>query len=252
MKIVSWNCNGALRKKHSHLDALGADVLIVQECENPAESTQAYREWAGKYLWQGTSKHKGIGIFPKNGHEVAEAKWSGAFNVPGIASTSPAAHWRTEDLELFLPFTVNAEYTILGVWTKGGDDKVFGYIGQVWKYLQIHKEVLSRHKTLIVGDFNSNVIWDKPDRWWNHSDVVAELKEIGIESVYHSSHAEKHGQEKIPTFFLHRNAAKPYHIDYAFASADLLPHCRITVGQIELWSSQSDHMPLVVELRESI
>jgi endonuclease/exonuclease/phosphatase family metal-dependent hydrolase len=32
----------------------------------------------------------------------------------------------------------------------------------------------------------------------------------------------------------------------------LLPHCRITVGQIELWSSQSDHMPLVVELRESI
>jgi hypothetical protein len=151
--------------KHSHLDALDADVLVVQECENPAESAIAYREWAGKYLWKGMSKNKGIGVFPKKGHKVAETSWTGSFDAAGIASKSPAARWCTEDLELFLPFTLDAEYTVLGV----------------------------------------------------------------------------------PTFFLHHNTAKPYHIDYVFASRDFLPHCNITVGQVENWLDQSDHMPLILE-----
>lgn len=247
MKIVTWNCNGALRKKSSELDALNADVLIIQECEDPAESTPAYREWAGNYLWKGLSKNKGIGIFARKNHTVTETRWHGTYQISSLNTQSAAACWRSDELEIFLPFTLNNEYSILGVWTKGNDAKVFGYIGQFWKYLQIHKAELANPKTLVCGDFNSNAIWDKPDRWWNHSDVVTELEDIGLHSVYHSSRSEKHGSEISPTLFLQRNTGKPYHVDYAFASSDLLPHCQMDVGGLDKWLHISDHMPLIVE-----
>ena len=37
MRIVTWNCNGAFRKKYSRLkiDDKYPDILVIQECENP-------------------------------------------------------------------------------------------------------------------------------------------------------------------------------------------------------------------------
>lgn len=213
MKIITWNCNGALRKKYTALDKTGADILVIQECENPETSTKDYKKWAGNYLWSGENKNKGIGIFAKNGNTVEKSECNGKFEISCIESSSPRLRWNAKSLRLFLPFTINNKIHVLGVWTKGSDGEVFGYMGQFWKYLQIHKKDFASHEYIILGDFNSNKIWDKKDRWWNHTDVVNELEDIGIKSLYHHKFRESQGEESMPTFFLHRNRkeTRPYH-----------------------------------------
>jgi len=248
MKIVTWNCNGALRKKLKEVDSLFADILIIQECENPAESTKEYLNWAKNYIWFGKTKNKGIGIFPKKDHKINKLDWDGKFQIPGLNSKSQSLSWSTNDLEFFIPFTINSQFTVLAVWTKGNDSQIFGYMGQFWKYLQIHNKDLNNNNTIIIGDFNSNAIWDKEDRWWSHSDVVEELYMFGFESVYHKQKNEKHGQETTPTFYLQRNPNKPYHIDYAFCSSDLLGLSNFEIGIKDEWLLVSDHMPLSLHI----
>jgi exonuclease III len=100
MKFVTWNCNGAFRKKYHALEEFGADILVIQECEDPSRSTIKYREWAGDYLWVGENKNKGIGIFSKNGCELE------------------ALNWNDNGLQSFLPCRVDDSVNLIGVWTK--------------------------------------------------------------------------------------------------------------------------------------
>lgn len=233
MKIVTWNCNGALRRKFQTLSELEADIYIIQECENPATIENSdYQKWAENHLWIGDSKNKGLGIFAKNKIEIKQLDWTNSY--------------RDHTVKHFLPCSVNGDFDLIGVWTHRNNSPNFGYIGQFWKYLQLHKPKLG--KALIAGDFNSNVIWDERDRWWNHSDVVTELGEIGIESLYHSFSGELQGNETRPTLFHQRNLNKPYHIDYIFGSSELVENLKqIEIGSLEKWFPLSDHLPVISE-----
>tara|TARA_R110002126_G_scaffold133001_1_gene276949 strand:- start:103 stop:807 length:705 start_codon:yes stop_codon:yes gene_type:complete len=231
LKILTWNCNGALRNKFEFLSDFNADIIVIQECENPAETKhEAYIEWAANYLWIGDNKNKGIGIFAKEHIVLKQLKWSNLF--------------KDHQVKHFLPCSINGDFNLLAVWNHSNKSPTFGYIGQLWKYLQINKAYLNN--SLILGDFNSNVIWDKWDRWWNHSDVVKELKEIGIESLYHKKRKERQGLETQPTFYLHRNLEKPYHIDYVFGSKEFVNDLKhIEIGEVEYWLKISDHLPII-------
>jgi len=57
----------------------------------------------------------------------------------------------------------------------------------------------------------------------------------------------KQGKESKPTLFMHRKPEKPYHIDYAFISKNLIGENKnmIEVGDPEVWLEYSDHMPVV-------
>lgn len=230
MRIVTWNCNGAHRKKLPQLLALDADIYIIQECENPEGSIDdSYKSLAKGSFWVGNNKHRGLGVFSCRAQLVM-------------------LDWESHGLELFLPFTIDNKLTALAVWTRHAKSPTFRYIGQLWNYLQAHKTRVEHHRMIICGDFNSNACWDVWDRWWNHSDVVRELSSIGLESVYHHRTGETPGKESQPTFFMHRKLARPYHIDYAFASADLFHSSGISVGKAAEWLAFSDHMPIVLDI----
>ena len=76
MKIVTWNCNGAFRKKIKSLEEFQADILIIQGCENPEQSKdKIYKKWATNFLWTGDNKNKGLGVFAKNDIRLERLDW---------------------------------------------------------------------------------------------------------------------------------------------------------------------------------
>lgn len=236
MKIVTWNCNGALRNKFENLSDFNADILVIQECEDPNQAKHDhYKSWANKYLWSGENKNKGLGIFVKNHIEIEAINWS--------------SKYKDHHVKHFLPCLINNTFQLLNVWTSQSNSPNFGYIGQLWKYLEINKD--NFQEIIIIGDLNSNKIWDEWDRWWNHSDIVQGLSELNIESLYHAFFNEEQGKESNPTFFLHRKEAKPYHIDYIFASKNLANNMtRFEIGDREKWLKISDHLPVICELNQ--
>ncbi len=233
MRIVTWNCNGAFRNKFENILDFKADLYIIQECENPAETNHKnYQEWAKNYVWIGDTKNKGIGIFASPDIELEKLNWSNKF--------------KDHTVKHFLPCKINNDFVILGVWTHKNNSPNFGYIGQLWKYIQVNKDKLN--KTIIAGDFNSSVIWDEWDRWWNHSDVVNELNEIGIESFYHKFTGEQQGKETNPTLYFQRKTTRPYHIDYIFGTHHFYDKIKkIEIGKANKWLTISDHMPIYCE-----
>lgn len=211
--------------------ALEADVYVIQECEDPAVSTPDYQDWAGDHFWAGNIAHKGIGVFVKNGLSLAPLDWP------------------DHGLQQFLPVQIDGRLNLLAVWTKRGQTRNMTYIGQFWQYMQHHAS-LWNDETIICGDFNSNVRWDKRGRQWNHSECVKLLDDLGFRSLYHLETGERQGMETRPTLYLQRNLAKPYHVDYIFAregeGAQVVD--RLRVGRATDWLPLSDHMPLVAEI----
>jgi exonuclease III len=112
MRIFTWNCNGALRKKTHLIDSVDADLVIVQECEDPGQSTNAYLQWANNYIWFGDNKNKGIGVFSRKRYRFRSLEIDDYGN------------------KLMLPFRFSENETALAVWTKRGDKLTRPYIGQ--------------------------------------------------------------------------------------------------------------------------
>ncbi|TFV97111.1 endonuclease/exonuclease/phosphatase family protein [Algoriphagus kandeliae] len=230
MKITTWNCAGALRKKFHLLRDLDSDIYIIQECENPSQSNDFdYKNWAKNHLWIGDSIHKGLGIFANIEIKLERLNWTNTF--------------KDNSVKYFLPCKINNSFQLLGVWTHRNNSPNFGYIGQFWKYLQTNLE--NFEEIIIGGDFNSNVIWDQWDRWWNHSDVVKTLEEKGIKSLYHEFFNERQGDEKNPTFYHRKNLNKPYHIDYIFGSFFFHENLiKVEILDQKIWIHHSDHIPV--------
>jgi endonuclease/exonuclease/phosphatase family metal-dependent hydrolase len=102
----------------------------------------------------------------------------------------------------------------------------------------------------VAGDFNSNRIWGKHTRNWNHTDVVRQMNDINMVSLYHRHYGCEQGSEEHPTYFMYRREYRPYHIDYVFVSENKydLEKAHIEIWSDSKWLSASDHLPLLASL----
>jgi exodeoxyribonuclease-3 len=230
MKLVTWNCAMALHKKHEKLLKFDADIMVIQECSR-AFIKQSGRSQGWSSAWFGKNLNKGLGVIAKAPWTIREAralkpKWIAKLVIGGPVP-----------LELY------------PVWACASDRRGENYIGQVHLLLDILERTNPSSSTIIVGDFNSNSVWDGGRRIKDHSAAVSRLRKLGMESAYHAFFKQIQGAERHPTLWFTKNKKKVYHIDYAFLSAKLSARLRrVEVGHHKEWLSISDHAPVLVEL----
>jgi Endonuclease/Exonuclease/phosphatase family len=228
MILVTWNCHrGPFEKKVPLLSALNPDLAVIQECARPVEESNSC-------LWFGDNPKQSIAIVSK---------------PPYILSRIPAL----EDVPKYaIPVAVGGPlpFTILAVWSKAR--QLHNYVAAVVRAIHMYRELIEAGPTVVIGDLNSNRIWDKrrpPDR--NHSALVATLEGMNIISAYHTFYDEPQGSETRATYYFRWNKTRPYHIDYCFIpSAWRVNLTRVEVASYEGWELASDHRPLVVELEK--
>ena len=228
----------AFRKKAIHLIKYEPDILVIPECEHPERLVfPPGIDRPNEMLWFGENQNKGLGIF-----------FYGRFRL-----TKLDIH--KEQLRTIVPIRVQngrREFTLLAIWANNPDDPDGQYVEQIWKALQHYNEILSRKKIILVGDFNSNTIWDKPRRKGNHSHVVDLLKGKGILSTYHSYHNQLQGAESHSTLYMYRHRDKAYHIDYCFASSYFTKRiASVEIGEYDTWCRFSDHVPVIVTFNDN-
>ncbi len=234
MKVITWNCQGAFRKKAEVILGHKPDILVVQECEHPVKlNVDSMILKPTDVRWFGDNLHKGLGVFSYTGYRFQLFDQ----HNPKIKYVVP-----------ILVSNGDIEFTLFAIWANNREDPDGQYVEQVWKGIHEYSSLLSVQNVILIGDFNSNTIWDRKSRMGNHSHVVEKLAGMDIHSIYHQRFNRKQGEERHPTFYLHRNKAKPYHLDYCFASDSLYKSVvDFEVGRYEDWIMHSDHMPIMAE-----
>lgn len=233
MKLITWNCQGAFRKKADAILSLRPDILIVQECEHPDKlKFNSNTRIPNDIYWYSDGGKKGVGIFSYSDYK---------FEL--LPDFNPKFRY-------ILPFRVTGNgqtITLFAVWAMNNkENRDARYIGQVWFAINHYKNLLG-NSTILIGDFNSNKIWDYKDRVGNHSDVVNNLADKDIHSVYHKHFNAEQGKENHPTLYMYRKQEKTYHIDYCFVSSDLLDKVKqVEIGTYQNWTEHSDHSPLTI------
>lgn len=234
MRLITWNCQGAFRRKAEYILSLRPDILVVQECEHPDKlKFNSSSLKPNDFYWYGDSAHKGLGLFSYSDYK---------FEL--LPSFNP-------EFRYILPFRVTGNeqsFSFFAIWAMNNKmNREARYIGQIWFAINYYSDLLD-NSTILIGDFNSNKIWDYKDRIGTHSDVVNKLAEKDIHSVYHKHFDIEQGKEKHPTFFLQKKNLKPYHIDYCFVSGNMLAKVKeVEIGTFEKWIIHSDHTPLSIK-----
>jgi len=191
-------------------------------------------------LWIGDNPHKGLGVFSFGPHHLVREK---AYD---------------SSIQYALPIRVegpgDSAFHLLAVWAHYGlSGTTMATVGPTLRALAAYQDFLCATPSIVAGDFNNHVRWDKKGKAWNHANTVATFERLGFVSAYHVFHGVTQGAERHPTFYGRtRSADGPtYHIDYIFIPLASVNHMlSVEVGSRDEWiaTGLSDHVPLTLDL----
>ena len=230
MRLITWNaCRGTYESKAPLILELEPDIAVIQEIAKPKS------EVAGCH-WFGDNPKQGVAVIASPAYRLQPL--TQRHNVP----------------KFVVPFSVEGpqSFLLMAVWTLG--KQPLRYVRAATSAVEAYADLFKSERVVLLGDFNSNAIWDKEHpKHLNHSSLVERLAEHGLVSAYHHAHGMPHGKEEESTFHLYRHHDKPYHIDYCFLPLSWAKQIKqVQLGAYETWAKQSDHLPLVVELNASV
>jgi exonuclease III len=266
MRIVSWNCHyGFDGEKPETIKKLDADILVIHECREKDMEGSGFdknsRDWYGDHKEAHDLPEKirverdlGIGIFWKESITITRLpEWDNDLS-------------KNDDFRYLIPYKVADKeqieekippFTLIAVWTKNKMDITdpLDYVQKAHAAIDHYANIgLLNGRVILIGDFNSNTIWDKlyrEDR--NHTALVGKLEKLGIKNC-----SKSYGQNEYSTYYYYPRGQEKHVIDdYCFASASIVASAKFSVSGIDewipntsgkkLWRGLSDHCPIIVD-----
>ncbi len=235
IKLITWNCQGAFRKKYPLIADLMPDLAVIQECEHPDRIPWKFGRPPTQTLWFGQSQTKGLGIF----------SWSG-YQFQVLPEYDPTIRYCVP-IQVTQPFA----FQVIAVWAMDHKDDSHSYSGQVYLAVGAYRQLIQSADTVVIGDYNSSKSTTPHSRLGNHATLTLDLHDLWLVSAYHHFFHEPEGFEKRSTFFHGRKIDRRAHIDYAFIPVRWLRRLALVqVGDPKFWLAHSDHCPVIVEIQE--
>lgn len=228
MRIVSWNRCDGFERKFGHLERLKPDIAVISECRPDCLRSAGL---SSQSFWIGDPGKKGLAVICYNGWQIAE-------------------HSPVVTQKWFAPLKLrNGEKSIrlVAVWLNDGADYVMPTIA-AWESL---RPFIESGPTIMTGDFNQSVVFDKgkgPGR--RFTDVLRLFEQAQLASAWHGFTGEEHGQESQATLHWRWQEASRFHIDYVFYPPKSLSVRSAVLGTYAQYVAEkiSDHVPLIVDL----
>lgn len=238
VRLVEWNVAMSLQRKALLLADMKPTLAILPESAHPDKTWGALKAiGATSVEWVGSNLNKGLSV-------VAFAGWTLRLDE----AYDPGYQW-VMPLHLSGPRDIR----VLAVWDmhrRGNGHQAARRLGACRASVDHYDQFLSGESdlTIISGDFNNSVYWDKPNKGTRFGDFMDQLESRGFVSAYHSQYQCGRGAELHPTLWWMKNVKTTYHIDYTFVSRPDTVEA-VHVGSHEAWIAHSDHSPMTVDLR---
>lgn len=182
MRLATWNCQSGLDSNWDVLEALGADVITVQECGSSTPEQAAARDgWTCE--WRPGGWNKGLAVLARAPYSIESREPSEPFAVSTVVTGS-------------------TRFRFVGFWAMTESHAGYTYPRQATRVIgDLPDDGLP---TVVAGDFNAS----KSEA---HLANVRRLYELGLVSAYHAHHGLDHsGVEAHPTSYFQWQESRPF------------------------------------------